>query len=76
MWSMVSELHLDVPGVDYVAYTQENLQRLLVLYGIPGKQAGWLVLAVRRTAAGFGTFALPEKEPVHDTADPKPLTRS
>ncbi len=28
MWSMVSELHLDAPGVDYVAYTQENLERL------------------------------------------------
>ena len=28
MWSMVSELHLDAPDVDYVAYTQENLARL------------------------------------------------
>ena len=28
MWSMVSELHLDAPGVDYVAYTEENLVRL------------------------------------------------
>ena len=28
MWSMVSELHLDAPGADYVAYTQENLDRL------------------------------------------------
>ena len=28
MWSMVSELHLDAPGVDYVAYTAENLARL------------------------------------------------
>lgn len=28
MWSMVSELHLDAPGVDYVAYTQDNLARL------------------------------------------------
>jgi thiamine kinase-like enzyme len=28
MWSMVSELHLDAPGVDYVAYTEENLARL------------------------------------------------
>ncbi|MGE0211462.1 MAG: phosphotransferase [Parvibaculaceae bacterium] len=27
MWSMVSELHLDAPGVDYVAYTAENLSR-------------------------------------------------
>jgi thiamine kinase-like enzyme len=27
MWSMVSELHLDAPGVDYVAYTGENLER-------------------------------------------------
>lgn len=28
MWSMVSELYLDAPGTDYVAYTQENLDRL------------------------------------------------
>jgi thiamine kinase-like enzyme len=28
MWSMVSELHLDAPGADYVAYTTENLARL------------------------------------------------
>ncbi|WP_295809431.1 phosphotransferase family protein [uncultured Nitratireductor sp.] len=28
MWSMVSELYLDAPGTDYVAYTQENLSRL------------------------------------------------
>jgi len=28
MWSMVSEIHLDAPGVDYVAYTAENLERL------------------------------------------------
>ncbi|MEM9145434.1 MAG: choline/ethanolamine kinase family protein [Pseudomonadota bacterium] len=28
MWSMVSEIHLDVPGVDYVAYSDENLDRL------------------------------------------------
>ena len=28
MWSMVSELHLEAPGVDYVAYTAENLERL------------------------------------------------
>jgi thiamine kinase-like enzyme len=28
MWSMVSELHLSAPGVDYVAYTAENLARL------------------------------------------------
>jgi thiamine kinase-like enzyme len=28
MWSMVSELHLDAPGVDYVAYTQANLGAL------------------------------------------------
>ena len=27
MWSMVSELHLDAPGVDYAAYTAENLAR-------------------------------------------------
>jgi thiamine kinase-like enzyme len=28
MWSMVSELHLETPGVDFVAYTEENLERL------------------------------------------------
>jgi thiamine kinase-like enzyme len=28
MWSMVSELYLDAPGTDYVAYTQENIERL------------------------------------------------
>jgi thiamine kinase-like enzyme len=28
MWSMVSEMHLDAPGVDYVAYTAQNLDRL------------------------------------------------
>ena len=28
MWSMVSELHLTTPGVDYAAYTAENLARL------------------------------------------------
>lgn len=28
MWSMVSELHLEAPDVDYVAYTAENLARL------------------------------------------------
>ena len=28
MWSMVSELHLEAPGVDYAAYTDENLARL------------------------------------------------
>ncbi len=27
MWGMVSELHLDAPGVDYVAYAGENLDR-------------------------------------------------
>jgi thiamine kinase-like enzyme len=30
MWSMVSELNLDAPGADYVAYTAENLARLEV----------------------------------------------
>lgn len=30
MWSMVSELYLSTPGVDYEAYTQENLDRLTV----------------------------------------------
>lgn len=28
MWSMVSELHLNAPGVDYVGYTGENLAKL------------------------------------------------
>lgn len=28
MWSMVSELYLNAPGVDYEAYTSENLSRL------------------------------------------------
>lgn len=28
LWSLVSELHLDAPGVDYQAYTAENLARL------------------------------------------------
>ncbi len=28
MWSMVSELHLAAPGVDYTAYTAENLEKL------------------------------------------------
>ena len=28
MWSMVSELYLDAPDTDYVAYTEENLRRL------------------------------------------------
>jgi len=28
MWSMVSELFLDAPGVDYVAYTADNLELL------------------------------------------------
>ena len=28
MWSLVSELHLDAPGVDYAAYTAENMARL------------------------------------------------
>ncbi len=28
MWSMVSEVYLDAPGADYVAYTADNLKRL------------------------------------------------
>lgn len=28
LWSLVSELYLDAPGVDYQAYTSENLARL------------------------------------------------
>ena len=32
MWSMVSEIHLDL-DVDYVAYTQENLDAFEVAYG-------------------------------------------
>ncbi len=30
MWSLASELYLDAPGVDYVAYTSQNLDRLAV----------------------------------------------
>lgn len=30
MWSLVSELYLEVPGVDYIAYTDENLARLSI----------------------------------------------
>jgi thiamine kinase-like enzyme len=33
MWSMVSELHLNAPGVDYEAYTQENLDVLAQAVG-------------------------------------------
>lgn len=33
MWSMVSELHLSAPGVDYVAYTADNLARLEAALG-------------------------------------------
>ena len=28
LWSLISELHLDAPGADYEAYTEENLMRL------------------------------------------------
>jgi thiamine kinase-like enzyme len=28
MWSMVSELHMDTPGVDYAAYAEDNLNAL------------------------------------------------
>lgn len=28
MWAMVSELHLNTPGVDFAAYAEENLERL------------------------------------------------
>ncbi|MFI0844684.1 phosphotransferase [Mesorhizobium sp. IMUNJ 23232] len=28
MWGLVSELHMKAPGVDYVAYTADNLERL------------------------------------------------
>ncbi|MEQ1951939.1 choline kinase family protein [Mesorhizobium sp. CN2-181] len=28
MWGLVSELHMKAPGVDYVAYTAENLERV------------------------------------------------
>lgn len=28
MWAMVSDLHLSAPGVDYVAYARENLDKL------------------------------------------------
>ena len=29
MWSMVSEHHLDAPGVDYAAYSDETLERVM-----------------------------------------------
>ena len=46
MWSLVSELHLDVPGADYVAYTTENLERLdAALDALPG---GFRAITVRR----------------------------
>lgn len=32
MWSMVSELHLTTPGVDFEAYTAENLDRLAIAF--------------------------------------------
>lgn len=28
LWSLVSEMYLDAPGVDYVSYTTQNLERL------------------------------------------------
>jgi thiamine kinase-like enzyme len=28
MWAMVSEIHLNAPGVDYAAYASENIQKL------------------------------------------------
>jgi thiamine kinase-like enzyme len=28
MWSMVSEIHMPTSGIDYVAYTEENLRKL------------------------------------------------
>lgn len=31
MWSMVSELHLNTPGVDFVAYAEDNLERLAAM---------------------------------------------
>ncbi len=30
MWAMVSEIHLNAPGVDYAAYAQENLEQLTI----------------------------------------------
>ncbi len=43
MWSLVSELHLNAPGVDYAAYTADNLARFDAAlasyrstYGTPG----------------------------------------
>ncbi|TWI33171.1 thiamine kinase-like enzyme [Mesorhizobium tianshanense] len=33
MWSMVSELHMSVEGVDYVAYTNDHLGRFNKAYG-------------------------------------------
>ncbi|MBT1160119.1 phosphotransferase family protein [Aminobacter anthyllidis] len=42
MWSMVSELHLTAPGVDYVAYTAENLDKLEAALEIYQKHYGKL----------------------------------
>jgi thiamine kinase-like enzyme len=33
VWGMVSELHLQAPGVDYVAYAAEYLGRFETVYG-------------------------------------------
>ena len=33
VWGMVSELHLNAPGVDYIAYAQEYLGRFEAVFG-------------------------------------------
>ena len=40
MWSMVSEIHLNAPGVDYVAYTADYLQRFEQSYAAFRKTYG------------------------------------
>jgi len=40
MWSMVSEIHLQTPGVDFQAYTEENLERLDAALGSYGDKFG------------------------------------
>lgn len=40
LWGMVSELHLNAPGVDYVAYAAEYLGRFETVYAAYKKQFG------------------------------------
>ncbi|HEY5819981.1 MAG TPA: choline/ethanolamine kinase family protein [Mesorhizobium sp.] len=40
MWALVSELHLDTPGVDYAAYADDNIARLRVALATYQKNYG------------------------------------